>query len=68
MKQRCHQSFACHAIHSLWPVIAEGKTHGTGGFQGFDRTFHPLEQPLLNQNFLASSVPCNNSVKIIRQQ
>ena len=54
MKQRYLQSFACHAIHSLWPAVAEGKTHDTGGFQGSDRTSHPPGQPLLSQHFPAS--------------
>ena len=54
MKQRYLQSFACHAIHSLWPAVAEGKTHDTGGFQGPDRTSHPPEQPLLSRHFPAS--------------
>lgn len=54
MKQRYLQFFACHAIHSLWPAVAEGKTHDTGGFQGSDRTSHPPGQPLLSRHFPAS--------------
>lgn len=67
MKQRYLQSFACRAIHSLCPAVAEGKTHDTAGFQGSDKTSHPLGQLLLYQHSPASWVPCNNSVRMIRQ-
>lgn len=62
MKQIYHQSSACHATQKLWPAVAEGKTHDTTGFQGFDKTFHQLVLALQSQSFLASLMPCNSSV------